>query len=407
MTSTVAVESGSTERSLSVFEQAARVFDGWTDSETGMRVLRVNPPGVERFPGRFMTPYHQTQPFLDGGRRVLLRQGQGSEQARDGHSPSVMVDLTTSAIDDPFPAGFIVGDLHDRTQTALLGRHREGAQIVLYDLRAGRELASLAVDEGWRSGGGILLADGRRAVVSHFQGKPYDEPCRTHFHLLEPGGEAKVFLELEGLYGNHMMACPTDPDLFSYNAWPTPRWDIPGVTSIARVDGSVNYYVPLDDNAPRPGDFWGVRDHYVWTPDGTRIVSYLNHRPVDQSAPFNHFEFDWWLSALDWRTGEDYCAPYPAGRWGGHMQMTPDSKFILCGGGPGYDKLFAVDLQALKQGWNEHLICSYPTTVSKGLNSDPFPYPFALPDGSGVIFNAGWPGDEHGVYLAEWPKELK
>jgi hypothetical protein len=30
-----------------------------------------------------------------------------------------------------------------------------------------------------------------------------------------------------------------------------------------------------------------------------------------------------------------------------------------------------------------------------------------LPDGSGVVFNAGWPGDEHGVYLAEWPKGLK
>jgi hypothetical protein len=29
--------------------------------------------------------------------------------------------------------------------------------------------------------------------------------------------------------------------------------------------------------------------------------------------------------------------------------------------------------------------------------------PFALPDQSGVIFNAGWPGPQHGVYLVEWP----
>ncbi|MHB0937913.1 MAG: hypothetical protein ACYC6A_16115 [Armatimonadota bacterium] len=407
MTSTVAVESDSTERSLSIFEQATRVFDGWTDAETGARVLRINPPGVEMFPGRFMMPYHQVQPFIDGGRRVLLRQGQSGERARDSRGGSVLLDLTTGEVDNPFPDDCYVGSLDEQSYTVILGRRRDnGPRTILYDLRAGKELASTAPDEGWKNGGTILLADSRRLVISHFQGKPYDEYCRTHFHLLTPGEEPTVFLELEGIFGNHLMPCPTDPDLFSYNAWPTPRWDIPGVTSIAKVDGSVNYYVPLDDNAPRPGDFWGVRDHYVWTPDGTRIVSYLNRRPVDLSQPFNHFEFDWWLSALDWRTGEDYCAQYPACRWGGHMQMTPDSQYILCGGGPGYDKLFAVDLQALKDGWNEHLICSYPTTVSQGLNSDPFPYPFALPDGSGVLFNAGWPGEEHGVYLAEWPKGL-
>ena len=109
----------------------------------------------------------------------------------------------------------------------------------------------------------------------------------------------------------------------------------------------------------------------------------------------------------DWRTGEDLAAPYPKGRWGGHMQVTPDSRYILCGGGPGFDKLFAVDIAGLRAGWNEHIICSYPQTLSVGNNSDPFPMPFALPDGSGVIFNAGWPGEAHGVYLAEWPATLR
>ena len=47
-----------------------------------------------------------------------------------------------------------------------------------------------------------------------------------------------------------------------------------------------------------------------------------------------------------------------------------------------------------------------PQTLSVGKNSEPFPYPFVLPDSSGVIFNAGWPGPEHGVYLAEWPAAL-
>ena len=75
-------------------------------------------------------------------------------------------------------------------------------------------------------------------------------------------------------------------------------------------------------------------------------------------------------------------------------------------GGPGFDKLFLVSIEGLRRGWNERVLCGYPTTVSPGLNSDPFPMPFALPDQSGVIFNAGWPGPEHGVYLCEWPKSL-
>jgi hypothetical protein len=60
----------------------------------------------------------------------------------------------------------------------------------------------------------------------------------------------------------------------------------------------------------------------------------------------------------------------------------------------------------LKHGWNEQVLCGYPRTVSTGLNASPYPYPFALPDGSGVLFNAGWPGPDHGVYLVEWPKGL-
>jgi hypothetical protein len=282
-----------------------------------------------------------------------------------------------------------------------------GAEVMvyLYDLNEKRELGC-ALTEGWKFGGCSMQADGRRAVVSRYQGKFYEEHCRTQLHLLSPGEPPRLILDKDGVFGNHMQGCPTDPDLFTYNAWPTPRRDVEGVTCLASVDGRVDRLLPLDANAPRPADFYGVRDHYVWTPDGTRIVSYLNRKRVDMSAPFNHFEFDWWLSALDWRTGEDYCVQYPRGRWGGHMHMTPDSRYILCGGGPGFDKLYAVDMQALKHGWNEQVICGYPRTVSTGLNASPYPYPFALPDGSGVLFNAGWPGPDHGVYLVEWPKGL-
>lgn len=383
----------------SVFARAARIFDGWTDPETGARVLRIRPPNIEWKPGCLTTVYQQTRCFLDGGRRVLMY-----ARLSPGKPSCVLLDLASGEIANPFPDGYGVMDVDDGSGYALLlGSDR----VAIHDLLAGRELASLPNGD-WKYGGCSLLPDGRRAVVSHYQGKFYDEHCRTRLLLLSPGAEARVFLELDGFYGNHMQGCPTEPDLFCYNAWPTPLRYIDGVASIASVDGKVNYYLPLDEHAPRPGDFWGVRDHYVWTPDGTRLVSYLNRQPLDRSIPFNHFPFDWWLSALDWRTGEDYCVQYPPHRWGGHMQMTPDSRHIVCAGGPGFDKLYAVELAALRDGWNEHIICGYPATNAEGVNTHScFAYPFVLPDGSGVIFNAGWWGEQQGVYLAEWPAGLR
>jgi len=63
------------------------------------------------------------------------------------------------------------------------------------------------------------------------------------------------------------------------------------------------------------------------------------------------------------------------------------------------------EIETLRHSWNEHIIASYPTTTAFSPRG-PFAYPFVLPDQSGVIFNAGWPGEKHGVYLAEWPSEL-
>ena len=88
------------------------------------------------------------------------------------------------------------------------------------------------------------------------------------------------------------------------------------------------------------------------------------------------------------------------------MQITPDSRYIITAGAPGYDRLLAVEIEALRHGWNESIICNYPRTLESEDPGGPFAYPFALPDTSGVIFCAGWPGPDHGVYLAQWPKGL-
>jgi len=390
-----------------LFEQARRVFPGWTDPHTGLTVLRLAPPGEPTWPRRFATPYHQQRPFLDGGRWVLLREYPPPDSGPKGYQ-SILIDLTTGRIERPFPPGAYAWDVDATTGLALINHSVEGwFTTSLFDITERRIRASLALEPNWQWASGTLLTDGRRAILSHYQGRFYDEPCRSHFHRMTADqDEAPIIFELDGIFANHLVACPADPDLFAYNAWPTPKRDVEGVTAVATPDGRLNRVIALAPQTPRPGNFYAVRDHYVWTPDGRRIVSYFSPEPIYPTVPFNHFLFDWWISALDWRTGEDLFARYPPGRWGGHIQVTPDSRYILAAGGPGYDWLYAIAIDEMKQGWNEHRLCRYPPTHSKGTNGDPFPYPFALPDGSGVLFNAGWPGPDHGLYLAEWPCTL-
>jgi len=385
---------------VSLFEQARRVFDGWTDPDTGVHVLRIFARGDREPREALQTVYHQQRCFLDGGRKVLLRSG---HRSGNGGASGVLMDLTTGVVERPFPESHYVSEVMDSTGIALLraGARGKRQRALLWDLQARRELASCSID-GWRYGGASFLSDGRRALVAWERGKPYEGHTESRIVLIEPEAQPRTVLEADGYRCNHIQGCPTQPDLFSYDRWPSPARDVDQVIHLCTLDGSYHEPLKLSPEALRPAQMWGVRDHYVWTPDGRRIVSYLFLHPVTHGGDFNHFKFEWWLSALDRFTGDDLAAKYPPGRWGGHMHVTHDSRYMICGGGPGFDKLFAVDIEALRDGWNEHIICSYPQTTSPGTNSDPFPYPFMLPDGSGVIFNAGWPGPEHGVYLAEW-----
>ena len=393
----------------SLFDRAANVFDGWTDPETGARVLRIFAKNLPRLPGFWGTYYHQFRVFLDGGRKVLLH---ASRKQPDPEMPhNYAVDLTTGQAAPIAPPEYGVAEVIDETNMATLqNADSPTRRTVLWDLKAGKELASMEAIDGWTMGAVNFLSDGRRALNFHYRGQIYHEKVDSRHYLLTPGEKPRLILDAEGYYCSHLVACPTDPNLYAYDRWPCPKRDVDQAITVRTLDGSFEEPAKLDARALRPADMWGCRDHYVWTPDGKRIVSYLFPHPMtvmSNQPGFNHFQFEWWLSALDWRTGEDLAAKYPPGRWGGHMQVTPDSRYILCAGGPGYDKLFAVEIEGLRRGWNEHLICSYPKTISAGKNSDPFPYPFALPDSSGVIFTAGWPGDDFGVYLAEWPKSLR
>lgn len=398
----------------SVFDQASRVFDGWTDADTGMRVLRLDARGSREASTVWQTLYQQCRGFLDHGRQVVLRTCTDNDWPALRTATACLLDLTTGEISHPFPSGYQVAEVCDGTDIALLFRRGDERLAILWDLRNGQTLASLEMPAGWSFAGMTALADGRRALVGHIIGRPHNEPVNSRIYLLTPGAPARLLFAPDNFTCNHFQGCPTDPNLFAYDRWPAPRRDVEQVIHIASLDGTVNEPAKLNGDAVRPTSMLGVRDHYIWTPDGRRIISYLNPDPDLGPTPqmgndasfgtgFNHFTFPWVLSALDWRTGEDLSAPYPPGRWGCHMGITPDSRYIISAGGPGYDYLYAVEIDALRRGWNEQRICSYPRTVSQGRNHEPFAFPCVLPDGSGILFNAGWPGSEHGVYLAQTP----
>jgi hypothetical protein len=383
-----------------IFDQASRVFPGWTDPETGLRVLCIHARGTDEKAPVWSTLYHQCHCFLDGGRKVLL-----SGAHPEGRGQGV-VDLTTGKVEAALPVKGWIWEVNDCTGMATILR-MDGAypRAAIWDLGKEREVVGLSADSDWKIGDSItLLSDGVRAIASLKRGRPYGEPVHTQHLLLSPGEPARLLLDAPGYHCSHPMSCPTDPEIYAYDRWPSPPYPIEQAIHIRSLDGRFEEPLKLLPGTLRPvGADHGARDHYLWTPDGRWIVSYLYPHPLPKQEKFNHLEFEWWLSATDWRTGEDRSAKYPAGRWGGHMGVSPDSQQILCAGGPGFDKLFLVSIEQLKDGWNERVLCNYPSTVSKGVNADPFAMPFALPDQSGVIFNAGWPGPEHGVYLVEWP----
>lgn len=389
----------------SLFDQAAKVFDGWTDANTGMRVLRIHTRGNDADGSVWATQYHQFNCFYDGGRKVVLH---GYDRKADPPAPAYfMLDLTTGEREFPFPAGTCVTDVRDRGHIACLLRYPVGTtRAAIWDMQACRELASVDC-EGWTLDCINLLSDGERAIVFCARGNIYRERVDSRHYLLCPDESPRLLLDAREAFCSHVQSCPTDPELYTYDRWPSPARYVDQAFHVRSLDGRTDHPVPLSQNAQRPAVMFGARDHYVWTPDGNRIVSYLSSDAFEFWDPaFDHFKLQWWLSATDWRTGEDFAAPYPEGRWGGHMQVSPDSRYIICAGGPGYDNLMAIDIEQLRHGWNEHIICSYPESQDPKNLGGPFAYPFVLPDQSGVIFCAGWPGPEHGVYLAEWPSQL-
>lgn len=396
-----------------VFERAARVFDGWTDAETGQRVLRLITAETSEQAGigpdyLFATPYHQLPPFLEGGRKVLIHGRKADAKTRFDRR-SCLVDLVDGTFDTPLPEAHYPVEFHDAANTGLFLRRLGGteewiAEVVIRDLTTGCELASYA-QPGWTFQECHLLADGRTAAIAHYQGKFYDEHVHSQFHLLREDGTVTQLLDEEGYFCNHIQGCPTDAGLYAYNKWPSPKRPAPTVLHIAATDGSLNTMAPLDHLGIPAGPHWGgQRDHYMWLPNGRRIASYFMPHETDQT---DHFYYGWWVSVLDWRTGEDIAVAYPPERWGCNFTIAPDSRYIVTAGGHHFQYLYLIDIEGLRRGWNEHPVCRYPESVESGANRGPFHFPVPLPDQSGILFRAGYPGPRDGIYLAEWPTALR
>lgn len=396
-----------------LFDRASRVFDGWNDPQTGLPVLKVATTERDMHPsvqpgGTWSTLYHQSRCFLEGGRKVLLHgsplRGSSPDHRKRGRMGQFVMDLATGELTAPFPKGCRAVDLGDATNTAALTVRDGDPGVVLWDLASERALASHSLS-GWALTAGKLLGDGKRMVAGFHTGPWRRGRCHSQHFLLQPDGQVKQILDAEGYFCNHVVGCPTDPDLYAYDRWPTPDQAVAVVIHIRNVDGSFETPLPLLEDTVRPGPAMECnRDHYVWTPDGTRIASYLLPDTEDFAA--NHYSYRWWISVTNWRTGEDLCVPYPQERWGGHFQVTPDSRYPVSGGGQNLDYLYAIDIEGLRNGWNERLLCQYPPSPPEQYGASVNHHPHVLPDMSAVLFTAGWGGPGQGVYMVEWPRDM-
>ena len=398
----------------SLFQQACAVFDGWDDPETGLRVLKLQPKQAapecaEWFP--LNTIYHQYPPFQENGRRVLLWSDAAEGIFGKGHQ-HVLLDLTTGALTPASFDGWRPIAYNDHAGTGSYVKNTpDGSLPSIRDYRSGRELASFTQPD-WTFDAINMLADGRRAILGYTRaGNPRaGEYTESQFRLLDADGDSVLILDEKGWFCNHVQGCPTDPNVFAYDRWPMPRRRADNVIYIAGVDGTLHRELPMLEGTLRPGGVWGgQRDHYLWTPDGKRIVSYLgtygNEDPTAFDLPWDdHFDLEWWISAMDWRTGEDLCVQYPPERWGCNVAVSPDSRFIVSAGGRKFQYMYIIEIEQLRRGWNERILCCYPESVEDGKNKGPFHMPFVLPDQSGVLFTAGWPGADFGVYMVEWPQ---
>jgi hypothetical protein len=348
------------------------------------------------------TQYHQSHPFFDGGRKVLLRTG--VPKGQPGLRRNMVLDLSSGMLDGPLPTDWFASHRQEATGRALYYRKIDDqAAVVLWDLQHERELASFYRPE-WGPAEARLLADGRHVVIGQHQGKPYDEPVHSQFFVMDDTGHTEMLFDAEGYFCNHIQANPAEPTVFAYDRWPCPRRRAEQVIYVMAIDGTYHEMLPLLENTLRPGSIWGgQRDHYLWTPDGKRIASYVSPKDMPESG--DHFDYGWWLSVTDWRSGEDLCVEYPPERWGCNFTVSPDSRYIVTAGGRGFECIYLVEIERLRDGWNEQVLCRYPHSVEDGFNRGPFHMPHVLPDQSGVIFSAGWPGDEDGVYLVEWPRD--
>lgn len=385
-----------------LFERASQCFEGWSDPDTGLRVLRL--ATRERGGGEWPwhTLYHQCDCFLDGGRTIVLTAGPGLS----GTQPYCLLDLTTGEMTDmPIPEGTWVFCVLEGSRTAVLIRNDPaGAGVILWDIDAERTVMSFD-RPGWSHAVTAAIEDGQRVLAVFNQGDNRQPPCRSEMYLLDPDRSPQLVFKSEGYFCNHVQSCPTDPHLFAYDRWPVPPRPTDQVIYLCRLDGSDHAMLPMNPDTRRPGSLWGgQRDHYVWTPDGNAIASYFS--PIDSDSK-NHYEYGWWVSVMNWRTGRDLAQPYPTDRWSGHFRVTPDSRTIIAAGMGSFQKIFAIDIEGLRDGWNERVLCSYPKTIHIGENEQPYHQPWVLSDQSGVVFTAGWPGPEWGTYMVELPADLR
>ena len=70
-----------------------------------------------------------------------------------------------------------------------------------------------------------------------FRGSAYDEHVQSRHYLIGADAPPRLVLEADGYFCSHVQGCPTDPNLYAYDRWPSPERYIEQALHLHTLDG--------------------------------------------------------------------------------------------------------------------------------------------------------------------------
>lgn len=364
----------------------------YTDPNTGVRVRRLtNYPGAQDH-----HLYFTTDGWYDDGRRLLLRCRR--EGRRNLFSIDTETGLLTQLTDLPDQ---VYGStrLNRKTGEVYFGHSSEGKRyyndrIVALDLETLAVRTVLEKPAGYDDYGfsvNDVLADDERLLVSVSESTDvdgFDETRAAHPHCAifsaAIDGDELELLHEEDAWISHVNASPTRPELFTYcHEGP---WDnVDNRIHIINIESGANYQLRAADNE--------AVGHEYWLADGEYVGYHGWQGERNTENCFHGF--------IKYDDTDRRETKIPVRRT--HCHANNRDRFVCDGDDT---RARCVLLYEYDESSEEY---KGPRTLATHAwtESSPHPHSRFSPDGSTVVFDADFGGDDADVFLVDVPEDFE